>query len=176
MNLIDIVILSVAAIGAINGFRKGLIMEVVSLLALFLAVIGGFQFLHWGIAFLSEHFELSGKFVPLLAFLMIFVVIVLAVHAVGKLVHKLVHMVLLGTINRLAGATLGVLKFVFFLSLVVWAFEVFGVALPDKVQQGSYFYPYLVALGPTVVDLLGYILPFATDVMEKIAALLAQSV
>ena len=62
MNFIDIIILIPLAIGALGGFRKGFILEIVSLLALILAVIGGFQFLHWGISVLTENFQLSGKF------------------------------------------------------------------------------------------------------------------
>ena len=112
-------------LGAIGGFKKGFILEIITLLALILAVIGGFHFLHWGMSVLTENFQLSGKFLPFLAFLLIFVGIVFIVNAIGQVVKKVIHMAFLGGIDRIAGALLGAVKFVFFFSVVIWVFQIF---------------------------------------------------
>lgn len=172
MSIIDIIIIVPLVIGAIAGFRKGFIMEVVSLLALILAVIGGFHFLHWGISMLQEHFELSGKFLPFLSFVLIFVAIVLLVNAVGKVLKKIIHMAFLGGVDKAAGALLGGLKWVFFLSLVIWAFQVFGVEVPEHLREKSMLYGYVVGVAPTFVDLFGYIIPATSDLLDKISELI----
>ena len=107
MSIIDIIILVPLVVGALGGFRKGFIMEIVSLLALILAVIGGFHFLHWGISMLQEQFDLSGKFVPFLSFVLIFVIIIILVNAVGKVLKKVMQMAFLGGVDKAAGAVLG---------------------------------------------------------------------
>ena len=147
-------------------------MEVVSLLALILAVIGGFHFLHWGISMLQEHFDLSGKFLPFLSFILIFAAIVLIVNAVGKVVQKILHMAFLGGVDKIAGALLGGLKWIFFLSLLIWAFQVFGVEIPDHLQEKSILFTYVVGVAPALVDLFGYIIPATSDLLDKISELI----
>lgn len=159
-------------IGAIGGFRKGFILEIVSLLALILAVIGGFHFLHWGIAILTEKFEMAGKFLPFLAFFLIFIAIILTVNMVGRIIRKIAHMAFLGGLDKLAGAILGALKFIFFFSLIIWGFQVFGIGLPQHLQDDSFLYLYIVSVAPATVDLFGYIIPASSGLLDKIAELL----
>ena len=119
MSIIDIIILIPLAVGAFSGFRKGFILEIVTLLALILAVIGGFHFLHWGIAVLVDNFQLSGRFLPFLAFFLIFAGIVAFVVFIGKILKKVIHLAFLGIVDRIAGAVFGALKFVFFFSILI---------------------------------------------------------
>lgn len=155
-----------------SGFKKGFIMEIVSLLALILAVIGGFHFLHWGISMLQEHFNLAGKFLPFLSFILIFVALVLLVNAIGKILQKVIHMAFLGGVDKAAGAVLGGLKWIFFLSLIIWAFQVFGVETPEHLREKSLFYSYVVGVAPALVDMFGYIIPATSDLLDNIAELI----
>jgi membrane protein required for colicin V production len=160
------------ALGAIGGFRKGFILEIITLLALILAVIGGFHFLHWGMSVLSDNFQLSGRFLPFLAFILIFVAIIAIVNAIGQALKKIIHMAFLGGIDRIAGAVLGALKFVFLFSILIWVFQVFGVEIPQHLQDDSFFYTYVVALAPATVELFSFIIPATSDLMDKISELM----
>ena len=160
------------AIGAFSGFRKGFILEIITLLALILAVIGGFHFLHWGMSVLTDNFQLSGRFLPFLAFLLIFAGIIAIVNAIGQALKKIIHMAFLGGIDKIAGALLGALKFVFLFSILIWVFHVFGIELPQHLQDDSFLYTYVEALAPATVDLFGFIIPASADLMDKIADLM----
>ena len=120
MNLIDVVLVIPLVLGAFAGFKRGLVLEIVSFLALFLGIIGGFHFLHWGINLLHEQFQIAGKIVPFLAFLMIFTGIIVLVSIVGKALKKVVHMTPLGGVDTLVGAVIGAFKWAFMLSVFVW--------------------------------------------------------
>lgn len=172
MSFIDLLILIPLALGAIGGFRKGFILEIITLLALILAVIGGFHFLHWGMSVLSENFQLSGRFLPFLAFLLIFVGIIAIVNAIGQALKKIIHMAFLGGFDRIAGAVLGALKFVFLFSILIWVFQVFGIEMPQHLQDDSFFYTYVVAVAPATVELFGFIIPASSDLMDKISELM----
>ena len=172
MSFIDLIILIPLAFGAMGGFRKGFILEIITLLALILAVIGGFHFLHWGMSVLSDNFQLSGRFLPFLAFILIFVAIIAIVNAIGQALKKIIHMAFLGGIDRIAGAVLGALKFVFLFSILIWVFQVFGVEIPQHLQDDSFFYTYLVALAPATVELFSFIIPATSDLMDKISELM----
>jgi membrane protein required for colicin V production len=160
------------AFGAMGGFRKGFILEIITLLALILAVIGGFHFLHWGMSVLSDNFQLSGRFLPFLAFILIFVAIIAIVNAIGQALKKIIHMAFLGGIDRIAGAVLGALKFVFLFSILIWVFQVFGVEIPQHLQDDSFFYTYVVALAPATVEIFSFIIPASSDLMDKISELM----
>ena len=81
-------------------------------------------------------------------------------------------MAFLGGIDRIAGAVLGAVKFVFLFSILIWAFQVFGIELPQHLQEDSFLYTYVVALAPATVDLFGFIIPASADLMDKIADLM----
>ena len=57
MATIDIVLLILLLYGGFRGFKKGLLMELIAILALVLAIIGSFKLLHSGMDFLDQHFE-----------------------------------------------------------------------------------------------------------------------
>ena len=160
------------ALGAMGGFKKGFILEIITLVALILAVIGGFHFLHWGMSVLTDNFQISGKFLPFLAFLLIFVGIIVMVNAIGQVLKKVIHMVFLGGVDRIAGAVLGAIKFIFLFSVLIWVFQVFGIELPQHLQDGSFLYVYVVAIAPATVDLFGFIIPASSDLMDKISELM----
>jgi hypothetical protein len=67
---------------------------------------------------------------------------------------------------------LGALKWVFFLSLVIWAFQVFGVMVPEHLREKSLLYGYVVGVAPALVDLFGYIIPATSDLLDKISELI----
>ena len=172
MSFIDLIIIIPLALGAIGGFRKGFILEIITLLALILAVIGGFHFLHWGMSVLTENFQLSGRFLPFLAFVLIFVGIIAIVNMIGQALKKIIQMVFLGGIDKIAGAVLGALKFVFLFSILIWVFQVFGIEIPQHLQDDSFLYTYVVALAPATVELFSFIIPATSNLMDNISDLM----
>jgi membrane protein required for colicin V production len=172
LSFIDLIIIIPLVLGAIGGFRKGFILEIITLLALILAVIGAFHFLHWGMLVLTENFQLSGRFLPFLAFVLIFVGIIAIVNMIGQALKKIIQMVFLGGIDKIAGAVLGALKFVFLFSILIWVFQVFGIEIPQHLQDDSFLYTYVVALAPVTVELFSFIIPATSNLMDNISDLM----
>lgn len=119
MNYFDIIIIIPLLWGAFKGFKKGLIIEAASLIALFLGVWGGVKFSSVSANFLGEMFNISEKLMPLISFSVTFIVIVIAVFLLAKLLQRFIKMVALGTINKVAGAAFGVLKFGLIISVLL---------------------------------------------------------
>lgn len=175
MNTADIVILIVLAWGAFKGFRKGFIMEIVSVLALFLGILGAFKLLHFGMDWLDEYFEISGQLLPFVSFILLFIGIVILVNLLGKSVKKILDMALLGGFDSLAGAIIGIIKWAFGLSLLVWLSESFNVGPSEEITESSIFYPFIETMAPNVLDFLSGILPFANGLIESIEEMLGPS-
>jgi len=143
-------------------------MEIVSILAFILAVIGGFKLLHEGIDFLQVHFHLSGKLLPYLSFLIIFVGIIILMNILGKALKKVLDMSLLGGLDNVAGALMGVFKWAFGLSVLIWIFNYFEINIVEAHADETFVYPLISSFAPKVVEYISVILPFASDIFSSV--------
>ena len=119
-SYIDLIILIPILFGLYKGFTKGLILSLATLLGLMLGVYGGVKFSHLTANFLFEQFQID---IPLVAFSVTFLVLVIGVYLLGKLLSKFIDVLSLGFLNKLAGAVFGVGKIVLILSVLLMLFE-----------------------------------------------------
>ena len=146
MNYIDLFIAIVLIWFGYKGFSKGLIIELVSLIALGLGIYGGLKFSDTAADYITGNIET--KYIPIVAFTITFAIIVVVVFVVGKLIEKVVKMVALNFINKLAGAVFGMLKVLLILSVLITIIESYDQKLgfiPKETKEKSLFYsPLLV--------------------------------
>ena len=64
-------------------------MEFVGIVAMIAAILGAFKLLHEAIAFLNQYIPEYSNFVPFIAFLGLFVGILILINLLGKLTKKL---------------------------------------------------------------------------------------
>lgn len=110
MNIIDIILLIPLIWFAYKGFKKGFIIEVFSLLALFAGIYAAIHFSDFASDLLSENIKIKSEYLPVISFGVTFVGVVIGVHYLGKLITKVVKMAALGLVNKLFGAVFSVLK------------------------------------------------------------------
>ncbi len=106
MNGFDIALLIVASVLAVTGFVKGLIRILVGFVALIAAFLLASQF-HGPVAARLGWMNLSQPVLLLIAYAVIFVGVMLAGAVVGYLVRRLLRAAMLGWVDRLGGAALG---------------------------------------------------------------------
>lgn len=153
MNYIDLVFAIILIIAAIQGFRKGFIVEVASLAALILGIWGGIKFSDWTSGFITETFGYHSENLTTIAFLVTFIAIVILIHILGKVLDKMVKAVALGFLNRLAGIIFGVLKTAVILSIFLLLFDVMDEnvhLLPSGQKAESKIYEPMKQLVPTL--------------------------
>ena len=119
MNYFDIIIIIPLLWEAFKGFKKGLVIELASIVALLLGVWGGIKFSSVSAKYLGEMFDISVKIMPLISFAVTFLLIVIAVFALAKLLERFIKMTALGFVNKLLGATFGTLKFGLIISIIL---------------------------------------------------------
>jgi membrane protein required for colicin V production len=153
MNYIDIVFCVILIIAAIQGFRKGFVVEFASLAALVLGIWGAIKFSDWTAGYISRTFNYNPEYLSALAFLLTFVGIVILVHLLGKLLDNTVKAVALGFLNRLAGIIFGMLKTAVVLSILLLLFDPVDEnvhILPTKQKTESKVYSPMKQLVPTL--------------------------
>jgi membrane protein required for colicin V production len=155
MGILDIFFLVPIVWLAYVGFKKGLIIELSTLLALILGVFVSLYFSDITADFLKDIFDLKTKYLKLISFIITFLLVVIAVNLVGKLIEKFVNMVSLSFLNKSAGGLFGVLKAVIFLSLLVFFIEKVDKkknVLSTELTESSIFYEYIQPIAPTLID------------------------
>lgn len=141
----DIALGIILILGFISGFRKGLIREIASLVALVAGVYVALHFSYFLVDFLRDMITLSDKYINLLALLLTFVMMVILVLMAGKLITKLVHGASLGWFNRILGGIFGFLKTAFILSVllmfIIPFFEDTNGEKSENIQNSVLFEP-----------------------------------
>jgi membrane protein required for colicin V production len=154
------------------GFRKGLLLEIIGILAFILAIIGGFKLMQIGITYLQTRIEGMDHWLPFISFIVIFIAIILLVTMLGKALKKLLDLTLLGGFDNFAGAIIGILKWAIGVSIVLWVLANFGFILPGQ-DEDLILYPYLASLGPNLIESLNFVLPFAEEMLVSLKEMLS---
>jgi len=153
MNYIDLVLGLVLIIAAIQGFRKGFIIELASLAALILGIWGGIKFSDFTAGFITKHTGFHSQYLGTIAFIVTFIIIVILIHLMAKMLDTVVKAVFLGFLNRLAGIIFGVLKTAVFLSILLLLFDDIDEnvhILPIKQKEESKIYTPMKQVVPTL--------------------------
>ena len=110
MSWLDIIILLPLLIGLVRGLMKGLVIEITSIVAIVLGILGsrlwGAMFATW----LLRQFAWAESVCVVLAYVLLFLGISILLHLVAKLLTKLFKKISLGWLNRLLGGVFGTLK------------------------------------------------------------------
>ena len=172
MNTLDIIIIIPLVFGAFKGFRKGMLMELVSMLALLLAVICSFYFMEKGVSLLIPYLGTDNSLLPVFSFAIIFIVVLMGVFYLGKALKKVLDVTLLGSVDDVAGGVLGLLKWGLVFSIFLWLFDKGGILLPESYTQNSIIFPYIVAYAPRLLGFVTGLLPFADNLVTEISLML----
>ena len=173
MNTWDLVLLIVLLLGAYRGYTKGILMEVVAVVAFIIAIVGALQLMSWGVSFLSDTLEAQGAWLPLLAFILLFVGILTGVSIAGKMLKSVIHLTPIGYIDGLLGGAVGLIKWAFGISVLFILLDYAQVELPNT--EESQLYDYVHPFAYTVVEKLRDWFPVLENVVESIRQLFRTS-
>lgn len=145
MSFLDIILGLLLLYGLWKGFKNGLFVEIASIIALVTGIYGAIHFSYYAGDYLSQNMEWDERYINIAAFAITFIIIVLAVHLLGKFLTKVADFALLGLLNKVAGAIFGALK----VAVILGALLVFidransslGLVKNETVQQSVLYEP-----------------------------------
>lgn len=147
MNYIDIIILVLIILGAIRGFIRGLIIEVTTLLGLAAGIYAAMKYAYLLENVLKDFLDIPAKYSPYIALSITFILVVIFVFVLGKLLTKLIDIILLGFVNKLLGAIMGAIKVTLLLCVLIIIAntlnEKFLLISEETLEKSVLFYPFL---------------------------------
>lgn len=171
MNVADIILIILFIIGAYHGYKKGLILELISIIAFLLAIIGGFKLLHIGMDYVSRVYDGFGSFLPFVAFLVIFVLIIIVISTIGKILKKVIDWTPLGVVDNFAGALIGILKWALGASIVLWVITTLNLDFDSETLRNSSILPFTNQVLTSVGDFISTIFPSFEDFIKTLKEL-----
>jgi membrane protein required for colicin V production len=155
---IDIAFILVLIIAIFRGLSKGLILGVFSFITILIGLAAALKLSVVVANYLKNSVVGVTKWLPVISFILVLVVVILLVNLVARLIKKTIDFAMLGWVDSIGGM-------VFYIGLYSILFSIFlfyGVRLklisPDMIA-GSRLYTYIAPWGPFLIENLGKVIP-----------------
>ncbi len=165
--MIDIMVLLAAILAVLNGYRKGLIMAIFNMVSLLIGIAAAVKLSALVAPTIADYIEVGARFLPILSFLVVFVLVVLAIRLVGKILEKSLETLKIGFVNRLAGIALYIVLYIAILSVLLFFVDKTGL-LSAELAEKSVTYHLIAPFGPAILDGLGSILPWFKNMFNDL--------
>ncbi len=151
MPISEFIFIGLLGVAGILGFRKGLISQVTMFLGLCLGIWLALRFAGLVGEQLAPYGVPAGEKGYLISFVLVFAGVVLGVYFLGRFAARVLKVLMLGWVDKLAGLLFGVLKAALILSVLLAVLARAGVTdklFSQKAQEGL-FYRTLSDFAPT---------------------------
>ncbi|RLD42842.1 MAG: hypothetical protein DRI89_06270 [Bacteroidetes bacterium] len=176
ISLLDIFLLIPMLLFAWGGYKKGLIISLASLAALVFGLYFAFFFSDYAAGLLTEYFTISEKYLAVISFAVTFIVVIAAVILLGNVLEKVINVLMLGFLNKAAGAVFGLLKGALYMSILIFVVNYFDVGqsiINKDSREKSLFYEPVESIAPFLyswlnLENLNINLPDKEDILDEV--------
>ena len=175
--IIDILFCILLVLAIIKGISRGFIVAVFSFFAIIIGVAAAMKLSFLMSAWLQQSFNISGKWLPGLSFLLVFSGVVILVRLVANLIQAAAKVAMLGWLNKLGGIVLYLFIYLFVYSILLFYLTNMNVIKEDTIAS-SHTYSLVEPFGHTAIDAMGAIIPFFKNIFSQLSdffELVAQS-
>jgi membrane protein required for colicin V production len=166
MTVIDYLFIIPLLFFVIQGFRKGVIMELTTMIALIIAMIASLKLTYYCLSFFPGLKDKS-VWIPYFSYIIVFICFYILIYAIGKQVNNLINSLNLNIFNRIAGAALGACKIIIIFSFLIWLTGQIDV-IPASIKEKSLSYKYFKDIAPAVIGLVSSWMPYFKDTISQI--------
>lgn len=165
--IIDIIVVIILILAAIKGFRQGLIVALFSVIAFIVGLAAAIKLSVVVAGYIGQAVNVSDKWLPIISFAVVFLVVVILVRLGAKFIQKSVELAMLGWINRLGGILLYAALYVLIFSILLFYAEQLSLIKPETIKE-SVTYEYIQPWGPKLMDGIGKIIPVFKGMFEDL--------
>jgi membrane protein required for colicin V production len=176
VNLLDIILAIPILLFAWKGFNKGLIIEITTLAALILGLYFALYFSDFAAGMITSSFNVSPEHLGLISFIATFIGVIILVLAAGKILEKFIDILMLGFLNKLAGAIFGALKGALLLSILIFLVNYIDsgrTIIKKEAAENSFLYQPVESFAPMLysrlnLENLNIDIPDKDELMDKV--------
>lgn len=165
--IIDLVLGVLLVLAIIKGVQRGLIISVFSVLGLIVGLVAAMKLSAVAASYIKDSVNVSAKWLPIIAFVAVFLIAVLLVRLGAKALEKTVKIAMLGWLNRIGGVVLFVALYTLVFSVILFYASKINLISPQAIQA-SKTYHYIQPWGPWAIDSIGSIIPIFKNLFKQL--------
>lgn len=165
--IIDIIVAIVIILGAIKGFRQGLIIALFSVIAFIIGLAAALKLSAVVADHIGNTVKVSDKWLPIISFAVVFLIVVLLVRLGARFIEKTVEFAMLGWLNRIGGILLYTGLYILIFSILLFYADQLGFIKPETKNESA-TYSYIQPWGPKLMDSLGNIIPIFKGMFQDL--------
>lgn len=123
MNILDAILLICFIPAIVQGARKGLISQAISIVSLFLSVWLAFRFSKEVTEYLSGFIQMDRNVLTVISFTLILLAVSIAFSLLGRLLEAVMDFIMLGWLNKLLGMVFAIAKYALIIGVVIMLFN-----------------------------------------------------
>ena len=166
--IIDIIFAVLMLMALFKGINRGLIVALFSLLAFFVGLAAALKLSAVVAIHLSENTNLTGFYLPIVSFLLIFFLVVFLVRLGARWVQETIELVWLGWLNRLLGVIFYAVLYIIIFSILLFFATQINLIKQETVDASS-TYNFVEPWGPMVMNALGKIFGVFSNMFTDLA-------
>ena len=164
---IDTVALVLLVIAIFKGFTKGFIVALFSFLAFIIGLAAALKLSALAAEYIGNAVSISQRWLPVIAFLVVFLVVAIAIRLGAKMLEGAVKLAMLGWLNRLGGIIFYILIYFFIFSILLFYAGQLHFLKPET-MEASVSYPLIQPIAPKIMAVMGAIMPFFKDMFDQL--------
>src|SRR5687768_17186318 len=129
--IIDIIFLILMIMAVFKGLSKGLIVALFSIIAYIIGLAAALKLSASVANYLSSETNITGKWLPLLSFALVFIGVVLLVKLGAAFIQKTFQVAMLGWLNCLGGMVFYILLYTIIFSIFLFYAEAMMLVKPE---------------------------------------------
>ena len=165
--IIDIAYLCLLILAGFRGFKKGFVVAVFSLFAIAVGLAAALKLSAVVAVWLGTNINVSARFLPVLAFILVMVGVAWLVRFVGLLIQKALQIAMLGFINRFAGIILYAVLYTILLSVILFYAEKINLIEQDTIEA-SHWYSFVQPWGPAAINVFAKLIPAFENIFKEL--------
>ena len=165
--VIDVIFVILMILAVIQGYRRGFIIAVFSFFAIIVGLAAALKLSTVVAGRIGHAVKVSEKWLPILSFLVVFVVVVVLIRLGARLIQRITETVMLGWFNRLAGVVLYAAIYITIFSIFLFYLGQMKIISSETVGA-SLTYPFIQPWGPRAIDAIGAVIPFFKNMFVEL--------
>jgi uncharacterized membrane protein required for colicin V production len=154
-NIVSVALAIILCVGMVMGYQRGFIRQILELVGLVAALLLGLLFAGLAATYLADNLGFPYTPALIIGFVGIFIVSLLLFRFFALAMQKIIRWTLLGWVDRLTGALLGLMIGMIVASMLIWI--ILAMPMPAAVRAGierSQMSVFLQPVAPRIFNLV----------------------
>jgi len=165
--LLDIIFAVLIVFAVLKGYQRGLIIGLFSLIAVIIGLAAAMKLSVVIADYLGKAVNISDKWMPVVSFAVVFLLVILLIRLGAKLIEKTVEMAMMGWLNKIGGIILFAAIYITVFSVLVFYAEQLKLLQQDTIDK-SVAYSFIQPWGPKAINGFGSIVPVFKDMFSTL--------